>query len=569
MNYLRSLKPGGSFVKDAVAGFSTGLFSIPEGMAYAQLAGVNPVYGLYSGMMATLVAALSTGTILMISTLTSAIALATASALSVAGIDANSDPNALFTITFLVGCTMFVAGLLRLGQLISFVSNAVMTGFVMGASLLIIIGEMGDFSGYDPTGANDFAEMINWIVNIGQWDLTTTAVAATTLILVLVMKRIKQTEKMASIIALILMSLVVYLLQLSVELVGDIADIPSSLPAPMLPDFSLIPQLTLGSISVAIVALVQGAGISTAYPNPDGSKSSQNRDFIGEGLGNLFGSFFQSMSTGGSLSRSGISVSGGAKSRWGGIFAALWLALIVVLFGPLAELVPLSVIAGLLFVIGAELINARIPSLILVHRTSVGSAVALWLTFLSALFIPLQWTIFLGAGLSLLVYLWASSKQVRVRHLVRNEDGRYEERDVPDTYPSNQATILSIGGLEFFAEVPTLEEELPGKQGVQNAVVIVRLRGLEHVGSTGLKSLQRYNKELRDDGNLLILAGVDPRLKEELRHTRILDEIGEANMFEAQPGYGAEMDAALDAAQTWLASHKVTPVPDDTAGGNE
>ena len=98
-SYFTSLKPGKSFRSDVVAGFSTGLFSIPEGMAYAQLAGVNPVYGLYSGMMATLVAALSTGTILMISTLTSAIALSVGSVLDSAGIDGDANPNAIFTIT--------------------------------------------------------------------------------------------------------------------------------------------------------------------------------------------------------------------------------------------------------------------------------------------------------------------------------------------------------------------------------------------------------------------------------------------------------------------------------------
>ena len=112
-SYLQSLKPGKTFTKDLVAGFSTGLFSIPEGMAYAQLAGVSPIYGLYSGMMATLVAALSTGTILMISTLTSAIALSMGSVLDSAGIDATSNPNAIFTITLLVGANMFAAGLLR------------------------------------------------------------------------------------------------------------------------------------------------------------------------------------------------------------------------------------------------------------------------------------------------------------------------------------------------------------------------------------------------------------------------------------------------------------------------
>ena len=568
MSFWQSIKPGKTFKNDVIAGFSTGLFSIPEGMAYAQLAGVNPVYGLYSGMMATLVAALSTGTILMISTLTSAIALTIGSVITTAGYD-GSDPTVLFTVTFLVGTYMFVAGLLRLGKLVSFVSNAVMTGFVMGASLLIIIGELGDFSGYDPVGANDLAEVVNWFVNIPNWDPTTTIVGAATLIMVLVLKRIRRTEKMASIIALLLMSVVVFALSLNVELVGDIATIPSSLPAPTLPNFSAIPSLALGSLSVAIVALVQGAGISTAYPNPDKSKSSQSRDFIGEGLGNLVGSFFQSMATGGSLSRSGISVSGGAGSRWGGIFAALWLALIVVLFGPLAELVPLAVIAGLLFVIAGELIMARVPSLILVHRTSPGAAAALWITFLSALFIPLQWTIFLGAGLSLLVYVWAASQKTDVHELTKREDGRYEEHEVPESYPSGKASIITLGGIDFFAEVPLLEESLPDAPTAQNAVVILRLRGTEHIGSTAIRWLERYNTDLRESGNLLMLAGVAPQLKEELSKAKVLEQIGEENVFEAQPGYGAAEDEALEAAQKWLDSRPAQQESAESESGDK
>ena len=147
-SFLESLKPNPkTLVSDVVAGFSTGLFSIPEGMAYASLAGDNPVYGLYSGMVATIVAALSTGTILMISALTSAIALATASVISEAGLSSDN-LAALFTITFLVGATMFILRMLRLGSLVNYVSNAVMTAFVLGASLLIIIGELGDLTGY-------------------------------------------------------------------------------------------------------------------------------------------------------------------------------------------------------------------------------------------------------------------------------------------------------------------------------------------------------------------------------------------------------------------------------------
>lgn len=553
---------GGVLRSDLVSGFATGLFSIPEGMAYAQLAGVNPLYGLYSGIVATIISSLTTGTVLMISTLTSAIALSTASVMQVAGIQNSQMPQALFTITFLVGATMFIMGLLRLGMVVNFVSNAVMTGFVAAASLLIIIGEMGDFSGYDPTGANKLAKIIDWFVHIGQWEPTTTAVGVATVLLMVALKFNKRTEKMAAIITLFVMAIAVNLLHLqSVALVSSIATIPNSLPAPMLPDFSLIPKLALGSVSVALVALVQGAGISTAYPNPDGSRADQNRDFIGEGLGNLAGSVFQSMSTGGSLSRTGISVGAGASSRWGGIFAGIWLALIVLLFGSLAELVPLAVIAGMLFVIGVELILARVPDAKLIYHVSWGATAAGLVTFISALFIPLQWTIFLGAGLSLLLYIYASSKDVSVHRLVRNDDGRYEERDVPDAFPSNDLTILTVGGHEFYAETPLLDKLLPSKAGVKNAAIVVRVRGRETISSTGLAWLRHYVLELQKDGNLFILAGVDHQVKEELDRTGLTDIIGEENIFEVQPAYLASLDAAVEAAQAWLVDRSNSSQP--------
>ena len=557
MSFWQTLKPDPKNLRsDVVSGFATGLFSIPEGMAYAQLAGVNPVYGLYSGMVATLVSAMTTGTILMISTLTSAIALSTASVIQVAGITDSQMPTALFTITFLVGVTMLILGLARLGSLVNYVSNAVMTGFVAAASLLIIIGELGDLTGYDTHGANKVAEVADWITNMSSWDMATTAVGIGTIVLMIVFKRIPKFEKSAAIITLFLATIIVNLFNLPVALVSSIASIPKGLPTPMLPDFSLIPQLALGSVSVALVALVQGAGISTAMPNPDGSRSSQTKDFIGEGLGNLFGSIFQSMGTGGSLSRTGISVGAGAKSRWGGIFAGLWLGLIVILFAPLAELVPLTVIAGMLVVIGMELILGRVPDAKLVLNASKGSVAAGVLTFASALFIPLQWTIFLGAGLSLILYIVASSKSAKLYHLVKNEDGYWEERDMPKAFVSGEVTAVTFEGFEFYAEVPVLADMMPPVHDLTGAVIILRLRGSEMIHSTGLKWLETLVKELQAGNNLAMLAGVDPHLIDVFKKTGFDKLVGEENIFVAKPGIGASLDIALAAAQKKIATKR-------------
>ncbi len=542
-----------TILSDLAAGFTTGLFSIPEGMAYAKLMGVNPVYGLYSSMVAPIVASLTTGTILMVSTLTSAIAICTGSMIQQAGIDVASHPSALFTITFLVGAIMFLMGLLRLGSIVNYVSNAVMTGFVAGASLLILVGELGDLTGYAPSGANKLLKMIDHLTHLTQWDPATTAVGFGTIIAMVLLKKIPQTEKAAAVIVLILGTVVVNLLHLpSVELVAKIAKIPNGLPSIVLPDPTMMPKLALGALSVALVALTQGAGIGTAVPNPDGSSASQSRDFIGQGLGNIAGSFFQSLGSGGSLSRTGICVGAGAKTRMAGVFSGLWLILIVVLMGSMAEAVPLSVIAGILAVVAVELMTARVPDAVLIWKTSKGSAAAGLLTFGSALFIPLQYTIFLGAGLSMALYIYASSRHVRLYHLVRTDDGHWEEQDAPVTYASHGTTVLRFDNLGFFAEVPLLDGLLPDRQGAQKAVVILTLRYMETLPSTTLKWLIGYNRDLRAGGNLLLLAGVGPHIFDLLVHTGIIDAIGKENIFPARRVMMTSIDEAMARAQVWL-----------------
>jgi SulP family sulfate permease len=556
------------FAPNVISGLATGLFSIPEGMAYAQLAGVNPVYGLYSGIVATMVSSLSTGTVLMMSTLTSAIALATASVMQNAGIQDSQMPAALFTVTFLVGTIMFLLGILRLGSIVNFVSNAVMTGFVAGASLLIILGQEHHLTGYSPQGSDQWQKTINWLQNIDQWNMTTVAVSVAVILLMVVLKRIRPLEKFAAIIVLVVATIAVNYFQIQVELVASIATIPNSLPPFMLPDFSLIPQLALGAVSVALVALAQGAGISTAVPNPDGSKASASRDFIGEGLGNLAGSFFQSMGTGGSLSRTGISVGAGANSRWGGVFAGLWLGLIVLLFGSAAEKVPLAVIGGMLTVIGVELIMARVPSARLIFRTGTwGPITAMALTFLSALFIPLQYTIFLGAGLSLLLYVVASSKKLQLQQAVRLADGGWEMRETPKTLTPDRATVLVVQGLDFFAEVPTLEDQMPPARDARNAVVILILRDMRTISSTAIRWLERYAKNLKTEGGLLILADLSTDVMATLQKSGALENIGAEYFIPATARVLEAENTAWEVAQKWLQATSSLPISGDPTSG--
>ena len=177
---------------------------------------------------------------------------------------------------------------------------------------------------------------------------------------------------------------------------------------------------------------------------------------------------------------------------------------------------------------------------------------ALWVTFISAFFIPLQFTIFLGAGLSLFLYISASSKELRIHRLVRNDDGRYEEHDVPDNYPSSEATVVAVSGADFYAEVPKLQEVLPEFRDTTNAAVILAIRGRQTAHSTALRWLDKYATDLREGGNVLILSGVSEGVMEVLEASRVIENLGRENVFLHNPVIGASTDDALDAAAAWL-----------------
>jgi sulfate permease, SulP family len=229
----------------------------------------------------------------------------------------------------------------------------------------------------------------------------------------------------------------------------------------------------------------------------------------------------------------------------------------VLLFGSYAEKVPLAIIGGMLTVIGVELIMARLPSARLVIRTGAwGPIVAMALTFFSSLFIPLQWAIFLGAFLSLLLYVGASSRKFRLQHLVHLDDGGWEVQDAPKTLPSNQATMLVVQGLDFFAEVPALDDEMPPARGVSNAVVILVLRDMHQVTSTAIKWLEGYARNLKANGSLLMLADVNPKVRETLERSDALDILGTENVVPATKRVLDSENMAWNAAQEWLQAHQ-------------
>ncbi|HKV21174.1 MAG TPA: SulP family inorganic anion transporter, partial [Mycobacterium sp.] len=427
--------------RDVLAGLVTGLFSIPEGMAYASIGGFNPVVGLYSGVVPGIVASIFSRTVLMVTTLTSAIALSSRSVLAEAGLDA-TDPANVAALALVVGVVMLAFGLLRFGAIMNFVSNAVMTGFSTGIALQIIAGVLTDATGYKPQSGNTIGKFVDAVAHVGLWQPTAVAVAAGTVAAWAVFHAIKPLRSFAILLALVVVTAVVAIAGIEVETVGDIASIANSLPPLTVPNFAVMPELLVGGVAVALVALAQAAGISAAVPNPDGSRSNMNGDFKAQGIGNLAGGFFGALPAGGSLSRTGVATSAGAQTRWAGIFAGIWLAVLVLVAGSAAELIPMPVIGGLILVIGLELIVGRLPDIKLVLRVAPISAVAMLITFAATTQLPLHTAILIGVIASLVLYCVKATQSAQLMALKQSDDGDFVVIPVPEECPSNEVTVL-------------------------------------------------------------------------------------------------------------------------------
>ncbi|QMU74030.1 SulP family inorganic anion transporter [Streptacidiphilus sp. P02-A3a] len=543
---------------DLTAGVVTGLFSIPEGMAYASIAGFNPVAGLYAGVAPPILGSLAAPTVLMVTTLTSAIALTGQSVVTNAGLDPHA-PGTVAALTLLVGAVMLAMGALRLGVVLSFVSNAVMTGFSTGIALQIVTGVLKDATGYQPAGHNKLLQLWNWLIHLDHWQLAPTLVALATIAVWALAHAVRRLAAVALLIAMVLVSVAVGVLGTDVELVRGIARIPAALPGFSAPDWGAMPHLVGGAVSVALVALAQAAGVAPSMPNPDGSRSSVNGDFAAQGLANLGGGLFSALPSGGSLSRTGVATSAGARTRWAGVISGVFLALAVLLCGKLAERIPMPVIGGLILVIGGELIWGKRGDIVLVCRTSPLSAVAMLVTFGATTQLPLQQAIVIGAVLSLLLYCVQAARQSRLVELERDAEGAWSSTSVPvpTVLAPGRVTVLSYEGTSLFAELPRLETRLPRVDGARDAVLVLVMRTAPDVPSSAiLKLIGRYAARLDAAGGRLLLAGVHPQLAEILRRTGITARLGADAVIPAVPALLEPLDQAEARGRAWITARR-------------
>jgi SulP family sulfate permease len=502
-------------------------------------------------IVGTTVAAFFTSSVFMNVDSTSATALTAGEVLI--GVTSEEHLGYLVVLGLLVGLFMLVFGLLKLGFLVRFVSNAVMTGFLSGLGVLTILGQVGDMTSYYSDAANKVFRTIDTLIHFEQIQHASLFIALVTIFAIVMLER-TPLARFAYIIALTLSTVLVIMLGLdAVALVGDTTTIPRTIPLPHMPDLALVPSMVLPALAIALIALVQAAGVSQSVPNPDGQYPDPSGDFRGQGIANMAVGLSGGIPVGGSVSGTALMRSSGGKSRWANIFTGIFGLGVVLLLAPVVELLPLAALAGLLVTVGAGMVN--LPRIQTVWNTGPVPLAIMVITFIATLFTSIQVAVALGVVLHILLYVFRSAEAVRVERIIPQEDGTFAEGNVPKELPSREIVVLQPIGSLFFAGVAEFEEHLPTVGEATGTAVIIRLRDRDEVGSTFVRTIQRYTESLHAGDNVLLLGGLSEQVLKQLDNTGLLDLVGRDNVFQAQPQHGAALRQALVAAEAWLAQH--------------
>jgi len=535
---------------DWIAGLNVAVANVPDGLANGALVGVNPVYGLYATMLGPIVGGLLSSTQLMIVTTTAAASLTASQALLVESPEERA--SALFLMVFLAGLIQLGLGLAGLGRLTRFVSYSVTTGFLTGVAVLLVLSQLPTLTGVDAEGGNRVTQTFDLLLRLDEIHVDALAAGLAAMILAVVLPRTRL-KGAGRLIAILIPSLVVVVLDRPVALVHDVGEIPRSVPRPSLPPLSAAFDVITGAVSVAVVALVQAAGVSQTVPNPGGEHSRPSKDFIAQGAANMASGLFSGLPVGGSVSATAVNVLAGARSRWAGVSAGGWMIAIVLLAPVAVGYIAMPALAALLVLAGlGSLKPGEIES---IWDAGWPARLAGVTTFACTLLLPIQAAVAIGVVLAALLFLNESS-EVRIVQLVRHPEGLVEELDPPRKLPDEEVTVLHVYGHLYYAGARTLEENLPSARASRRPVVVLRLRGRTVVGATLVDVLASYADELERADGRLHLSGMSEEAYAHLSSSEKLREHRNLQLFEATTVLGESTRAAGDAGRAWLVAQR-------------
>jgi SulP family sulfate permease len=521
---------------DTMAGLTVAAVAVPQAMAYAQIAGIPPQYGLYTAIVMTAVGALLDSSKQLINGPTNAISIAVLSAL--VGFSEPERIPAVILLALMVGVIQTGISLLRLGDLTRYVSHAVIVGFTLGAAVLLVLDQLKNLLGLTAvgTGQDHFLKRF-WLTmsHVDQFNSPTLLVGLGTVAIALILRwinvryRIRLPELL---MALICMTAVVANWHLEKLGVTTVKDIPAELPSFALPrvDWSRVHTLASSGLAIALLGLLEAISMAKAIAAHTRQKLDINQQCLSEGVANVVGSLFQCFPGSGSLTRSTINQQAGARTQWSGVIAAVAVAVTVLLFGPYASYIPKSGLAGILMLSAWRLVDRQ--QLFYYMRTTRFDYWIVVLTAISAVAVSVEFCVLIGVFLSFVLYV-PQAARLNLTELVMTPERVVRERHESDV-PCTRIRIFSLEGEFFFGASPELEQHLESIAEMAEAgarVVILRLKRVRNPDAVCMSVLDRFHERMSEANVTVLLCGVRPDFMKVINSSGLISRLGSEHVF--------------------------------------
>jgi SulP family sulfate permease len=521
---------------DTFAGLTVAAVAVPQAMAYAQIAGLPPQYGLYTAIVMTTVGALLDSSKQLINGPTNAISIAVFSALVGFG-EAELIP-AVILLTLIVGTIQTGISMLRLGDLTRYVSHAVIVGFTLGAAVLLVLDQLKNLLGLAGGGSGEDHFLVRvWhtISHIGDTNRAALFVGLMTVAIALALRAINTRFKIQLpdlLFAVICAAAVVAGFGLDKHGVKIVGEIPAKLPSFQVPEVSWERSRALASsgLAIALLGLLEAIAMAKAIAAHTRQKIDINQQCLSEGVANLTGSFFQCMPGSGSLTRSNINVQAGGQTQWSGVISAVAIAATVVLLAPYAYYIPKTGLAGILMLSAWRLVDRH--QLAYYLRTTRFDALIVLVTATAAVAVSIEFCVLIGVFMSFVLYVPLAAR-VHMTELVMTPDNVIRERHASDVR-CNRIRIYSFEGEFFFGAVPEVEQHMETIASTVNEgvrAIVLRVKRVRNPDAACMSVLDRFIERMQEAGVTIVFCGVRPDLMKVIESSGLASRLGPRNFF--------------------------------------
>jgi len=526
------------FTKDLVAGLTVGIILIPQGMAYAMIAGLPPVYGLYASLIPVLVYAflgssrqLAVGPVAMDSLLVAA----GLGALAISGIE-NYIAMALF-LAFFVGAIQLILGLSRMGFLVNFLSKPVISGFTSGAALIIIFSQLKHLLGTDIEKSNQFHQLVaNALEKTQDTNPIDLTIGLAGILIIVLLK--KWNRRIPGIlIAVVLGILAVYFLKLEAYGVHLVGSIPTGLPSLQLPEFSVqnIKDLWPTALALALVGYLEAISIGKSMQDKNGEDTiDNNQELIALGTSNMAGSFFQAFPVTASFSRSAINGSLGAKTNMASIISVVMVAVTLLFLTPMFYYLPNAILASIIMVSVIGLVDVGYAKSLWKYRKD--EFFVLLLTFLITLFVGIKEGILLGVLFALLLMVYRTSKpHFAVLGNVKNSDYyKNINRFGAEVITRQDLLIVRFDAQLYFGNSAYFKKQLfkyIDEKGDSLKGVILNAEAINYIDSSAAQMLANVIQEIHSRNIQFYIAGAIGPTRDIIFSSGIINELDKEYLF--------------------------------------